>query len=471
MQKQPSFSPRRGPRLFRADLAPLWAWSAALALLCTLISYPGIWYSDSFVRVTTGGAVLNAVVKALTGHRIVVETFNAFSVIPSFFMAASLGLTGHVALYTFAQAFAFFAALFLLIRELDPPYRRAQSVLYALSPVFYGASVYYEANIGSLVGLIALVLLFRRAGEEQTRGERAASFLLVALASFVTFGYRANALTVIPVLAVYLFRTRRGWARRGLPLLAMAFGLLMVKLVPWAFGVQSLSNGATGFVWEMVTAIQRLDPAEQAEYQDYLDDVFGEGATRAVLATSTEVSANDFMWGEAINAGKMSAPGVMGRVTGKYLRLLREKPLALLGVKLDFVRRAMGIGETLDDSEYDYNRWNGMGEYGFNDSLQRRAFHASYLRAHDVFGFYTRHPWLPFLVTLAMVLTEHFRKSRKRGLYALLLWLAVFYYGAYLAVIVGFELRFFYPALFLLLTLDGAILLEWIGLGVRRLRK
>ena len=70
-----------------------------------------------------------------------------------------------------------------------------------------------------------------------------------------------------------------------------------------------------------------------------------------------------------------------------------------------------------------------------------------------------------------MVLAEHFRKSRKRGLYALLLWLAAFYYGAYLVVIVGFELRFFYPALFLLLTLDGAILLEWIGLGVRRLRK
>ena len=99
----------------------LWAWSAMLALLCTLISYPGIWYSDSYVRVTTGEAVLNAVVKMLQGHRALLETHNAFSLIPSFFIAASLGATGHVAFYTFAQAFAFFAAVFLLIRELCPP--------------------------------------------------------------------------------------------------------------------------------------------------------------------------------------------------------------------------------------------------------------------------------------------------------------------------------------------------------------
>lgn len=95
----------------------VWAWSAALALLCTLISYPGIWYSDSYVRVTTGSAVLNAVVKTLTGHRAPLETGNAFTIVPSFFMAFSQGLTGHFALYTFGQAFAFFAAAFLLIRS------------------------------------------------------------------------------------------------------------------------------------------------------------------------------------------------------------------------------------------------------------------------------------------------------------------------------------------------------------------
>ena len=44
-----------------------------LALLCTLISYPGIWYSDSYVRVATSGAVLHAMVNTLKGMRMIYE--------------------------------------------------------------------------------------------------------------------------------------------------------------------------------------------------------------------------------------------------------------------------------------------------------------------------------------------------------------------------------------------------------------
>ena len=39
----------------------VWAWSLILAIACTFISYPGIWYSDSYVRVTTAEAVANAI--------------------------------------------------------------------------------------------------------------------------------------------------------------------------------------------------------------------------------------------------------------------------------------------------------------------------------------------------------------------------------------------------------------------------
>ena len=74
-----------GKRL--AGCRTLFFWSAALALLCTFISYPGIWYSDSYVRVSTGHAVLNAMAKTLTGHRMPLETGNPFTLIPSFFMA------------------------------------------------------------------------------------------------------------------------------------------------------------------------------------------------------------------------------------------------------------------------------------------------------------------------------------------------------------------------------------------------
>ena len=217
--------------------------------------------------------------------------------------------------------------------------------------------------------------------------------------------------------------------------------------------------------------IQRMPEEDRTEYRDYLDDLCGEGATRGVLAESDETSANSFMWGSSVNTGKLSEPGATGRVLGKYLRLMTERPGEWFSVKKDFVLRAMGFGEALDDSEYDYDRWDSMKEYGFNDSPQRRAFHRSYLKFNEIFGFYTRRPWLPFLISLGMLIAEYLRKSRKRGLYALLFWTAVFYYGAYLAVIVSFELRFFYPALVLLAILDCAVCLEWIRDGIRLLRK
>lgn len=449
----------------------LWAWSAALALLCTLISYPGIWYSDSYVRVATGEAVLNAVVKMLQGHRTLLETHNAFSLIPSFFMAVSLGITGHVALYTFAQAFAFFVAVFLLIREVSPPGWKGQRVLFAVCPLIYGASVYYEANIGSAVGMIVLILLFRRIEEKKTRGERIAEFCLIAFASLVTFGYRTNALTILPVLLFYLWKTQKKKMRRFLPVLALACGLLLAWLIPAIVGVRSESNGSVGFIWEIVTAIQRMEPEDQAACQDYLDEIGGEGTTRALIESSTEVSANSFMWGDAMNPGKLSAPGSLGKVVGKYLRLLWEHPREWLSVKKDFVLRAMGGRERLDFSEYNYNRWESMDQYGFNDSLQRRLFHRSYVRINELLGFYTCRPWVPFLISLIMILIERFRKGEKRGLYTLLFWMAAFYYGAYLIVIVGFELRFFYPALLLMMILDCAVVLEWIRALSQALRR
>ena len=229
---------------------PVWTWSAVFALLCTLISYPGIWYSDSYVRVTTGGAVLNAIVKTLTGHRAPVYTGNAFTVVPSFFMAISQGLTGHVGLYTFAQAFAFYAATFLLIRELNPRGRRWQSVLFAVCPLIYGMAVYYEAGIGCVTGIAGLILLFRRVGEEKSRGDRVIEFLLVMLFSFITFGYRTNALTIVPVLVFFLLRLKTAGKIKSMTLLAMVLGLFWTKGLPWIFDVRSLSTASAGIVWE-----------------------------------------------------------------------------------------------------------------------------------------------------------------------------------------------------------------------------
>ena len=449
----------------------LFFWSAVLALLATLISYPGIWYSDSYVRVATGGAVLNAVVKTLSGHRFCLETGNAFTIIPSFFMAFSLGLTGHVALYTFLQAFAFFAAAFLLIRELNPVCPRLQMVLFGLSPLIYGMAVYYEAGVGCAAGMVCLMLLFLRAGDEKGKGDQILELFLVFFASFVAFGYRTNALTVLPVLVFWLLRRPAPRIRRAAVLLAMVLGLAMTSVLPRIFDIHSQSTASAGLVWEMLTVIQRMPEEKQKDYQDYLDGIGGEGSTRAALAISTEESAGSFMWGEEMGTGKMSAPGATVTAVKKYVTLFFREPAGFLAVKWDVIKKSMGIGLALDLSEYNYNRWDQMADYGFNDSPQRRAFYDSFIWLCTFLGFYTLHPWVPFLLTLLAVVFLQVRKHPLREKYTFTCLMAAFYYLAYLLDTPAYDFRYFYPSLLLMMIMHAALTLMGLAALGRRLAK
>ena len=446
----------------------LWFWSGALALLCTLISYPGIWYSDSYVRVATGNAILEAVIRTIKGQRMPLYTDNAFTVIPSFFMAISQLLAGHTGLYTFAQAFAFFVVIFLLIRELSGSFRKLQYVLFALSPIIYGMAVYYEAGIGCTAGMVCLILLFLRAAEEKSRGDRVLEFLLVVFASFVTFGYRTNALTVIPVLILFLARMQGVLVRKVLLLLALTAGLLMTWALPAVFDVHAQSTASVGIVWEILTTIKQMEPEMQENYKDYLDEIGGEGFTRAALTASTEETAGSFTSKDEQSIRKLSAPGATATAIKKYVQLAREYPSEWLRVRENAVRKALGIGYTLDDSEYDYNRWGSMGDYGFNDSLQRRVFYDSVVHTVRFFGFYTLHPWVPFLVSLVMLMLERIRKNDRQKKYAFVFCMAVFYYMAYLLDTPAFDYRYFYPSLLLLLILDSAITAEWIRISWKK---
>ena len=426
----------------------VWLWSAVLALLCTLITYPGIFYSDSYVRVTTGHAVLSNVILTLKGRGTPLDTGNGFTLLPSFLMAFSIWLCGTVALYTFFQAFLFFAAVLLLIREMNPGWRKTQYVLYACCPLIYGASVYYEAGVGCAAGIIFLILLFRRVPEEKSRAERAIEFFLVMLFALLVFGYRTNALTLLPVWLIWLLRLPTPKVRKASAVLALVCGIALVPVIPAVFQVRGLSNGMTGFVWEMLTTIQRMDETEGEAYQDYLDEVGGEGATRRALATSTETTSGGFIWGEDLGVAKLSTPGATGKILKKYGRLIREKPAEWLRVKTEFMGKTMGIGAPLDFTEYEYDCWGRMKEYGFNDSLQRKAFYDSVVWTCGAFGLFTGRPWVIFLLSLGLAMADGRRRKERRKL-----------------VNVSFEVRFFYPALLLMMIADGAILLDLLRDG------
>ena len=446
----------------------IWFWSAVLALLCTFVAYPGIWYSDSYVRVETAKAAFNAVVKTLIGQGRLLETRNHFTLIPSFAMIPSLALTGHVGLYTFVQAFAFFAATFLLIRELKPAYPKLQSVLFALSPLIYGVSVYYEAGIGCVTGIAALILLLRRVGDRKEKKDRVLEFFLIVFWSLITFGYRTNALTITPVLILYLWKTRVSRFLILLVVLALAFGAVLTEVIPAVFQVRGLSNGFTGFVWEMLITIQRMEPEKQEEYLDYLDEVGGDGATRGALEINNDISVDAFLDYSEINPEAMSRPGAGGKILSRYLQLIRQEPGLWWQVKREMLRRTFALDGRMAYAEYNYNRWDRMQEYGMTDSPARQAFYQSYLEANRILGFFTCRPWAVFLITAAMTVIQALRRSRKTELYILILMTAVFFYGAFVLINVCFDLRYFYPALYLMMLIDAEISLDWFhGLAAR----
>lgn len=440
----------------------IWAWSIMLALLCTLISYPGIWYSDSYGRVDYANVVLSCGWKVLTGQRSSISAQSWVTIIPSFFMAASKAVTGNVVGYTCLQAFAFFAATFLFIKKLNTPYRKFQYILFGISPMIWCVSVYYEAGIGCVSGIVALILLLDAVKVEKTGFDHVIEGLLLIFASFVTFGYRANAFTVLPIIVVFVLMSQYRRMKKIVVLGMVLLGFALVAFLPWLLRINTMSSSSAGFAWEIITVIQRLEPEGREQYIDYLDGVGGVGSTALAIETSDEYSVNGFLWGDGLNTGTLSAPGASSTVLKKYIGIMLREPSAYMGMKWDFTKKTLGIGEDTMFIAYDYNQWDIMANYGFNDCVQRKIFVSSYHKINEIIGFYTCHPWLVFLISIVLVLATWLKKDEKRGIYLFALMLAIFYYGAYIINTQSFELRYFYPSLYLMMILDVAIEMKFV---------
>ncbi len=91
--------------------------SLILSIICTLISYPGIWYSDSYGRVYFADTIIDCAKKVISGERLAINVESWLTVIPSLFMGICKFLTGNIAFYTFIQSFLFIFITMLLIKK------------------------------------------------------------------------------------------------------------------------------------------------------------------------------------------------------------------------------------------------------------------------------------------------------------------------------------------------------------------
>ena len=191
------------------------------------------------------------------------------------------------------------------------------------------------------------------------------------------------------------------------------------------------------FAWEIVSAIQSMNADKQEKYEGYLDDIFGEGATDEALQINTyskqNSSINDMFENTPINRDTISEPGNSSKLTDKYIDLALDEPVTFIKMKWEMISHTLGLNKPINQREYDYNRWELMDEYDYNNSAARR-FYVSYFNGIMGFLVLLRRPWIMFLLCLILILIWRFKYKGKKSeinLYEAAYIMSVFYYGAY----------------------------------------
>lgn len=440
--------------------------SMIISLLLLLISYPGIMYMDSYRRFEQLGKVNSGVHAFLTGNRNLVSESCWWTLTPIYFLDFSVKLTGNVALYIYLQSFFFIAILYVIGKKLISK-RKIIMTLYVLgTPVLCGYAVYHEAGISCVTAIIAIVLLIWKWEDFHIKVDQAITVMLLAFLSFIAFGYRANAFTIMPVLIAVIFVKLKKKSQAIMMLAAITAGFWLVSAIPKAINIDTMSSYAGSLVWEMISVIQTMDEDRQKEYMGYLDDIFGEGITANAVGLNTyteyDSEINDIWWGHPFDAAEVSREENTREVIKKYFLLMMKEPDVFFQTKWSFIEHTMGISMPLRFYEYFYNAWDYMPVFGFNDSEPRKIF-VDYIQQYMEFMEIFRRPWIMFTAAFIPIAVGRCRtggNKKELTMQEALFGIAVFYYGAFVLNTQSFEFRYFFPSWLLLFLIISSCIAQ-----------
>lgn len=436
--------------------------ASVLGLVCTVLTWPGVFYTDSYGRWQMA--------RDLTLGNLATQD-DWLSVPPQLFMAAAYKLFGgRYGAYTMVQAVAFFFTAFFAIDAYVPGKGRWPAwALFAACPVFYGFSVYLEMSAGCVTALLWLLWLLLCVDHSRVKqwkaGFLALYFFACCLLYFVMLGWRQNAFTVLPVLvfgAALLAKRAGSWRPVVLHVASAALALGVISAIPGVlrFGYQNHgASGSVGFLWETVSMLGELQ--DKPEYDDYLDDIAGAGATQKAVEANSYLSI--YGYHQHIPNSLVGQGDNADRVMAKYVGLILKEPGTYLKVKTQFWAYTMGMAQPLRNVEYEYDQQGRMGEFGLRDTPARHVFVNSY-NGFLNFMAVLRMPWLVFCLVLALLLVAR-RTLAKTARYRL--WMlyvaAVFYYGSFLVTTQSQEFRYFFVPLVLLYLVGAACLSALCG--------
>lgn len=412
-------------------------------ILLTLLTYPGIFYSDSYGRADLAVALTQG------GNRANLGT--TLSLLPEFVIALCLKLTGRLAGYTVLQATGFAVAVMLAMFYYFPG-REAVilSVMALACPLAFGYAVYWEPGVVTAVGLLLLVMT----GDAFRCGNKKAPVLfLVAFCffclTFLLVGYRLNAATaVVGMILCEIFaamRCPRLVKDTAVKVAAMALGIVLALQLPQLVGMKNISNGVIGPMWETACMLNRI--GEGNGYDEYLDDLLTEGSSTRDIFAATDTPEKSMYEFEGILPywTAPSNPDTSKQYMQKYKTLVMQKSWLFLRVKWELAKRTLSA---LPFAEYDYNRFDRMKEYNFHDTPQRQKFYEIVTNFAE-HCHWMRTPWAVLLTAAVLLVLCKIRKgcTRQAGN---LFFVALCYEGGFFITTQNHEFRYWFPALMLL---------------------
>ncbi|SEQ35931.1 hypothetical protein [Butyrivibrio sp. TB] len=426
--------------------------SLLISVFITILSYPGIIYIDSYVRISFTDSLKTSIKAFLTGESALYPSSSWLTITPSFFILLSKEIVGSIILYTFAQCFFHWFLTIVFIDQINEKQHPVwNKICLFLSPVMWAFGVYYEASVGCTIAILAILLLIWKWRVLQSRFDKVITIIFIIGFSFVCFGYRANAFSIIPaVIIIVLLREKKLLARLLLSM-SVLLGFFASTFLPSILNIRVLPSYSAGFAWEIVSVIQSMEPDKQYEYIDYLDDLFGDGATAVAVQNNSydeQGSSINGMFNSPITSMAISEADHSTRLVKRYVKMALYEPKLFLKMKWEFVSHSLGIGKPVNMAEYYYQTWDPDNEFGLNDSHQR-AFYVDFFLAFMEFNSIIRRPWIMYMLSLVLILIWRFKHQGRKApinLYEAAFLVSLFYYGAYLLNTQAFEYRYYYPS-------------------------
>lgn len=338
----------------RLPLSVVVATSLAWSILLMLLFAPGLSITDSLVRAMTASYFAFATDVAPWAKDSWFPPGMALA------MSASLRWTGSLTPHTFLTCWWFFAAAGALIAHLLPRAWAIPAFIFILLfPPFWNHAVTIlpDVPVSAAITTLVLWILKRRGSIPASRSDkssRSAMRRALMIAGFtvscvVLFSYRANSLTLIPIIVAGAIWSCQSF-KRALPYAAIVTASVTFSLaLPRILNLEPRNTLAASYIWEHVGMLRfNHDPqvAQTYSVSPWSKDTSLDPIAANKLATKahTWYSHDSLIWDPTpLNAHAITQPG--NTIARQHHSLALSHPKLFYSMKWEIAKSLLGLRE------------------------------------------------------------------------------------------------------------------------------